>query len=97
MLFDKYGARSGSPQLITKTVQLCGQAYSKINDIHTYLHVTCLSVLLEHGSKLSGEQFWAQNVMLALSSGSYIGRKQQRERGEEKSYVIYHSSTFVTA
>ena len=80
--------------LTTKTVQQRGQAYSKMNDIHT--QVTCLSVLLEHGSKMWSEQFWAQGIMLSLSSGSQIGRKQQRERGEEKAmqfdlmHICYH-------
>ena len=34
----------------------CGQAYSKMNNIHT--HITCLSVsVVEHGSKMLIEQF----------------------------------------
>ena len=39
---------------------------------------------------------WAQGIMLSLSSGSQIGRKQQRERGKEKVmqfeliHICYH-------
>ena len=75
MLFDKCGARSGSSQLITKTVQQCGQAYSKINDIHTY--GTCLSVsVVEHVSKMSIEH--------VLSTGYDVSLENNKERGAKR-------------
>ena len=52
-----------------------------------YSHTSYMFVV-EHHCKMSSEQFRAQGMMLALSSGSQIGQKQQRERGKEKAMQL---------